>query len=140
MVFPFSGWNFGALARRLAFDGGRAWSAAAAIVGEIAEQGVHRFELRRVDHGATIAAHSDETSRSQPVKMKRKRVRCEIEGGGDRTGWHALGTGFNQQPEDIKAIILGESGQGRNDICLFHISTIIELISHRQLTFRQSLK
>jgi hypothetical protein len=60
--------------------------------------------------------------------MKRQRVRREVESGCDRTGWHALGSDLHKQAEDIKAIILGECGQGRDDFCLFHISTIIELI------------
>jgi hypothetical protein len=60
--------------------------------------------------------------------VKGQGVRCEVESGGDRTGWHALRSRFDKQAEDIKAVILGERGQGRDDICLFHNSTIIELI------------
>jgi hypothetical protein len=61
--------------------------------------------------------------------MKRQRVRCEVESGSDRSGWHALGSSFHEQAKHIKAVILGECGQGRDDICLFHISTIIEIMA-----------
>jgi hypothetical protein len=117
---------------RFAFGGWRAWSSAAAIVREIAKQGVHRFELSRVDHGAAIAADGDEASRPQSIKMERQRVRCEVESGCNRTGWHALGSGFHQQAEDIKAIVLGERRQRCDDISFFHISTIIEIKRRRQ--------
>jgi hypothetical protein len=68
--------------------------------------------------------------------MKSQRIRRKIEGGGDRAGRHARGTGFNEQAEHIEAIILGEGGQRRDDICLFHISTIIELSGRRQAIFQ----
>jgi hypothetical protein len=59
--------------------------------------------------------------------MKGQRVRCEVESGCDRPGWHPFRSRFDKQAEDIKAIILGECGQSRDDICLFHISTNIEM-------------
>ena len=55
--------------------------------------------------------------------MKRQRVRRELEGVGDAAGGHALRPGLHQQAEDIEAIVLGEGGQGRDGIGLFHIST-----------------
>jgi hypothetical protein len=124
----FSGRNFGALARGLAFDGGHALSTAAAIVSEIAKQGVHRLELGRVNHGATIASHGHEASRTEPVKMKSQRIRCEVECVRDRTGWHPFRSRFHKQAENVKAIILGECSQSRDDICLLHISMVIEMM------------
>jgi hypothetical protein len=125
----FSGWNFRALAHGLAFNGGRASNPAAAIIREIAKQGIHRFELGRIDHRAAITAHGHEACRTEPVKMKGQRIRREVECGRDRTGRHALRSRFHKQAEHIKAIVLGECGQGRDNICLFHISTIIEIMT-----------
>jgi hypothetical protein len=72
--------------------------------------------------------------------MKCQRIRCEIESRGDGTRRHTLGSGLYKQAENIKAIVLGECGQGRNDICLFHISMNIEMIERRQLSFQHLLK
>ena len=48
--------------------------AAAAVLGEIAEQRVHGVEARGVDHRAALAAHGDKAGLPQPVEMKRQRV------------------------------------------------------------------
>jgi hypothetical protein len=68
--------------------------------------------------------------------MECQRIWCEVESGGDGARGHALGSGLYKQAENIKAIILGERGQGRNDVCLFHISMNIEMTSWRQAIFQ----
>ena len=88
---------------------------------------VHRLEPRRIDHRAAVAAHRDKPGHSQPVEMERQRVGREVERVGDRAGRHSLRAGLHQQAEYIEPIILGERGQRRDGICLFHISTIIEM-------------
>jgi hypothetical protein len=136
MVF-LSGGNFGALSRRLAFGGGWTRKTPAAIIGEIADQRVHRFELGRIDHRAALAAHGDKTGGPQPIEMKGQRVRCEIERGCDRAGRHPLGSGLHQQAEHVEPIVLSERGQGCDDVWLFHISMIIEITSRRQAIFQR---
>jgi len=110
-------------------------NAAAAILGEKAEQRIHGLELRSVDHRAAIAAHGDKPGGPQPIEVKRQRIRGEIERGGDSTRRHALGSGLHQQAEYIEPVILCERGQGGNDICLFHISTNMETMGRRQAIF-----
>jgi hypothetical protein len=72
--------------------------------------------------------------------MKGQVVRREVECRSDGAGWHSFGTGLHQQAEYIEPIVLGESGQGRDGICLFHISTNIEAMAARQAIFRCLLK
>jgi hypothetical protein len=105
-----SGRYLGALARGLAFGSGRALSAAATILGEKAEQGIHFVELRSVDHRPAITAHGDKPGRPQPIKMKGQGVGSKVEGGGDGAGWHSLRSGLHQQPKHVEPIILSERG------------------------------
>jgi hypothetical protein len=130
-----SGWNLGALARGFAFHDRRAWSAAAAILSQEAEQRIHRLELGGVDHRPAVAAHRDKPGGPEPIEMKGQGIRREIECCSDGAGRHALGTSLHQQAEYIEPIILSESGQGRDGICLFHISANIEMIDVRQEIF-----
>jgi hypothetical protein len=135
-----SGWNSCAFPHRFAFDGGDARNAAAAVVREIAKQRVHGLELGRVDHRAAIPAHRDKAGGPQPVKMKRQGVRREIQSGCDGARGQAIGAGLYKQAENVKAIILGECGQSRYGIGLFHISMNIEIIIQCQLSFQCLLK
>jgi hypothetical protein len=64
--------------------------------------------------------------------MKRQRIGREVECFGNLAGRHAFGPGLHKQAEHVEAIVLGERGQGRDGICLFHISTIIESLTSRQ--------
>jgi hypothetical protein len=131
-----SGRDFAAFARGLAFHGGSAWSAAATILGEEAEQGIHRVEPGGVDHRPTIAAYGDKPGGPQPIEVKSQGIRRKVERGRDGARRLALRSGLHQQAEYIEPIILGERSQGRDDICLFHISTNIETMGSRQATFR----
>jgi hypothetical protein len=99
----------------------------AAILRQIAEQGIHRFVLRGVDHRATIAADGDQPGHAQPVEMKGQRVGRQVECLGHLPGGHAFRTGLHQQPKHSETIVLGERGQSRHGICLFHASTITEI-------------
>jgi hypothetical protein len=47
---------------------------------------------------------------------------------------------LNEQAENIETIILGESGQRRDGILFFYISTNIEMFMWRQPKFQRSLK
>jgi hypothetical protein len=72
--------------------------------------------------------------------MKSQGVRCEIESGCNSAGGHALGTGFDKQAKHVKAVILSERSQCRDDIRLFHISMNIEMNRWRQVLFQRLLK
>jgi hypothetical protein len=122
-----SGWKLGALARGLAFRGRSAWSTAATILGEEAEERIHPVELGGVDHRPAIAAHGDEPGGPQPIEMEAQGIRREVECGSNGARRHSLGTGLHQQAEYVEPTVLCESGQGRDGICLFHISTNIEM-------------
>jgi len=135
-----SGRDFGALSRRLAFRRGCALSAAAAILSEEAEEGIHLVELGGVDHRPAFAAHGYKPGRPEPIKVKSQGIRGEVEGGSDGPRWHALGAGLHKEAEYIKPTVLSEGGQRRDDIRLFHISTNIEMTSTRQALFRCLLK
>ena len=115
MVVPFR-LDFGALTRGFAFAGWCAWSTAAAIVGEISDQRVHRLEPGRIDHRAALAAHRDDAGDPQPVEMKGQRVGRETKRFGDGARSHTLEAGLHQQAEHVEAVVLGEGGQGRDGI------------------------
>jgi hypothetical protein len=102
--------------------------ARAAVFGEEAEQRIHLFVLRGVNHRTAVAPHGNETGHAQPVEMKRQRVRCEIKRRGDCTGLHAFRPRLNEQAENVETIILGESSQRRDGILFFHISTNMEML------------
>jgi hypothetical protein len=59
--------------------------------------------------------------------MKRQRVRREFERICDLAGRQTFRPGLNQQPEHREAMLLRKSGQSRDGIGVFHISTIIEI-------------
>jgi len=59
--------------------------------------------------------------------MKSQRIRREVEAVATAPAGMPRAR-LDKQPEDIKAIILGERGQRRDNICFFHISVSIEMI------------
>ena len=101
--------------------------AATAVFGEETKQRVHLLELRRVDHRAALAAHSDKARRTKSIKMESQGIGREIESVCDRARWHALRSSLHKQPEYIEAIVLRERRQGGNSIRLFHISIVVEI-------------
>jgi predicted MFS family arabinose efflux permease len=68
--------------------------------------------------------------KSQSVRGKPQRAR-------NLTGRHAIRTGFDQQPENIQPVILGERGEGCDGIYLFHISTNMEVMDACQQHFNE---
>src|SRR3546814_2134685 len=86
--------------------------AAAAVLGEIAHQGVHRGEVGRVDQRAPVTAKGHETGLSEPVQMKRQGRRRQAQPFPDTAHRTAFAPGLHQQPEYIEPGILGECRQG----------------------------
>jgi hypothetical protein len=111
-----------------------------AILGQIPEQSIHRFEARVVDHHATLATHGNKAGLAEPVEMESQRVGRDIESLGYLPGRHALRSRLNEQPEDVETAVLRKRGQSRDGILLFHISMDIEVVSASQVLFRQRSK
>src|SRR4029077_3671254 len=51
----------------------------AAVLSQVAQQRVHRVVSRGIDHGAPVTPNRDEASPTQSVKVKRQRIRRELE-------------------------------------------------------------
>ena len=64
--------------------------------------------------------------------MKGERVGGEAELFGNLPGRHPIRTGLDKQPEDFKAVFLGERRQRGDSIQCFHISTNIESFKDSQ--------
>ena len=100
---------------------------AAAVLGQEAEQFVHRLEPRGIDHRATLATYRDKAREAQSVKMEGERIRREIESRRDGARRHAFRSSLNQKAENIEAVLLRESGQCGQNVLLLHTSTDIEM-------------
>src|SRR6516165_8961680 len=112
--------------------GARILRAFAAVFSEIAEQRIHRFEARRVDHRTAVPAHAHQARHAQAVEMKGERIGRELENAGDLACGHSFRSGLHQQPEYVETIILGERSKSCDGIRLFHNSTNIELFARCQ--------
>jgi hypothetical protein len=123
----FAGWGLADLRRR-------ARHAPAAILGEIAEQRVHRREMRRVDHRAAFAPNAYEARHPQPIEMKGERIGRNAKRHRNLPGLHPLRPRLHQQAERIETTFLRKGGKRRNGIIYFHISTNIEIYNLRQVT------
>jgi len=88
----------------------------AAVLGEKADQRVHRLVTRRINHRAAAAPHGDEASLSQPVEVERKSIRGQAERGGDFACRDPVGTGLHQQPIGVEAVFLRQRGQCVDDV------------------------
>ena len=67
-------------------------------------------------------------------------VRREIECISHGPGGHSFGAGPDEQPEDIETIVLSQCSEGHDSVCLFHISTNMEMFSGRQGVFESPLE
>src|SRR5208282_4806778 len=112
----------------------------AAILGEEGEQRVHGVEARGIDHRTAVSAHGDQSRSAQAVEMKSERIRRETKRSGDFARGHPLRSGLYQQTEYVETIVLGERGQSRNGVGVFHTSTNIEILAASQLLFQPILK
>ncbi len=82
------------------------------------------------DSGAEISPLTGDADKSympQPVQVKRQRVGGYANRTGDLAGRHALRSGLNEQAIDFEPVFLRERRKSGHCICLFHISTTIEL-------------
>jgi hypothetical protein len=103
-----------------------------AVFGEETQERVHLVELRRVDHGSTLAVRGDKTRHAEPIKMKREGVWREVERGRHRSRCQTLRSRLYEQTKHVESIILSERCQSSHGIYLIHISTNIEHFVIRQ--------
>jgi hypothetical protein len=114
-------------------DGRRAFGAAAsaaAVLGEVGDQRVHRVEVGAVDDVAAVLRGPDQPRVRQFLQVKRQRRRGDVEPPGDGTGGKPGWTGLDQQAEQREARLLrerGEPGDGVGVVIGFHVSNIIEI-------------
>ena len=99
----------------------------AAVVGEIAEQVVHRFERRAVVQVAALALDAYETGVHEFLQVEGQRRARNVEHGGQRARGDALGAGADECPEDPQAGFLGESREGDDGSLFVHGSKFIEI-------------
>src|SRR5260370_9487108 len=112
-VRPF-GWR--ALLRR----------AATTVLSKVRDQPVHGLVAGRIDHRTALAPYGHESCLPQAIEVESECVRCKLEGAGDAARRHACGPRLYEQAIHVQTSVLGERGQGRHGIRLFHTSTIIE--------------
>jgi hypothetical protein len=107
----------------------------ATVIGQEAEQTVHRRKIRRIENESPVLPRRDKLCVEKLFQMKRQRRGRDAQMLGDlacRQSAHAL---LNEAPEYIQASVLRESGECANCFCRFHISMIIEIIAKvKQLT------
>ena len=91
-------------------DGGRP---AAAVLGEVGEQGVHGGIDRGVDERSPFACERHQFGVLQFLEMKSERGGGQPELFADLASSQPIFPGLNQQPVDIKAGLLCDRRQGR---------------------------
>ena len=83
----------------------------ATVLGEIAEERSHGVVLRGIDHRTAFAPDCYQACQAQPIEMKRKRIWREPEFFRDLTRRQTIRSHLDEQPVDIKAIILRKRSQ-----------------------------
>jgi hypothetical protein len=82
----------------------------------------------------------DKPAHAQAIEVKREHAGRDLESVGDLACRHSLRPGLHQEPKDVETAILGERGERRDSIRLFHISTNIEYSSGSQGSFQRNMK
>src|SRR4029453_7705558 len=111
---------------------------AAAVFGEIADQAVHRRNIRAIPDEPAVTLILDQAGIHEFLEVKGERRRCEFELEGDGAGRQAIASVLDQQTEDRQAGFLGERSQGRYraggisrrsraESPLFHNSIIVQI-------------
>jgi hypothetical protein len=80
-----------------------------AIFRQIGEQIIHGGIFGRVDQRPAFTAERDEASVAELVQVERKAIRRHPKPLGDLTSGQTVSACLNEQPEHIKAGVLGES-------------------------------
>jgi hypothetical protein len=119
--------------------GGRATArAAAAILGEIADKGVHGGKIGGIDELSAQAAMRDETGMLQLLQVKGQRRRRHAEALGDCAGGKPAGSPLDQHAKDPKSVLVRYGAQCANRRLRLHrrtlyISTTVKIIAAQAL-------
>jgi hypothetical protein len=101
----------------------------AAVIGEEADQRVHRRVVGAIDDEAAFLPALRQTGAGQAGEVKRQRRRRQLELFADRTRRHSRRAGLHQQAEDGKPGFLREGRKGLKSLRRFHISRIVEMMA-----------
>lgn len=101
---------------------------AAAILGQVAQQLVHRRVIGRVINEAPVLTRPRQPGHDQLFEVKAEpAIGLDPERLGDPPDRQALAPGPNQQAENLQTRGMRQSTQRGNGSLLFHISIIIEI-------------
>src|SRR5205085_3229316 len=88
---------------------------AAAVLGEITDQRVHRLEVCAVVDEAALLSGADQSRMRKLFQMERQRGGRDVEVLGDAAGREPCGSLLDQQPEYRQARLLREGGERLSD-------------------------
>ena len=89
-------------------DLGLAAEALATILCEEGQQVVHQGEVRAVDEGAALAPAVHDPCTAELLQVEGEGGARDLQSFRHRTGGQALGSGLNQQAEDIEPSFVGD--------------------------------
>jgi len=90
-------------------------AAAAAVLGQVTDQAVHRIEVGAVPDEAAVLAGNDEAGAPELLQVERERRRRNVEPCRDLPGGQPLGRMLDQKPVDPETRVLRERGEGERD-------------------------
>jgi hypothetical protein len=108
----------------------------AAVLRQVAEQGIHLREVGAVDQVASARLAADQARVGQFLEVERERAGRHAELLGDHAGRQAGRAGHDQGTKGTQALRLGQCGQRLHGAglvgegirqCRFHISMIVEI-------------
>src|SRR5687768_6312122 len=116
---------------------GRAGRAAAAVLGQEADQLVHVIEVGAIDDESPVLATFRDAGSREPGEMERKRRRRKIERFADaarsQAGWARL----HEKAKDREPGSLRERAEGLYGLRRFHISRIVETLDKSKRPMQQ---
>jgi len=99
----------------------------AAVLRQIGDECSHALEVCGIDQRAPVPLGIDEAGMLEMTEMEGERRRREIEPFADLAGGNPGRSRLDQEPEDVEPRLVRQAGEGRQGICLFHISSIVEI-------------
>jgi len=103
-----------------------AFSALAAVLGEVGQQAIHLSEFDPVDQVTPAALLADQAGHHQPLEVKRQRGVWNAQSIPQRAGRSALRAGHHQGSEHLQSIGLRQCSKGFDNVFFFHISIVME--------------
>ena len=112
-------------------DGGGSTPAlvAATVLAEIPDDLGDHAEIRRVPDDPPLALARHEPRAAQLLEMERERRRGDVQLARDTAGRDPVAPSAHQAAEHVEPSLMGQGGEGREDVLFFHISIVIELLA-----------